>query len=161
METKNDDLNSSIIETTPAEEIVRSYSKINDDKRVDSVESIDKKSDAEYSSRPESRASSRMAKIIENTDNLFTNKPSSPITETQKSVDFILPPEEPKIKSSSEEPKIKPPSSPIYKVEQQEDCIIPKPNEIVNGFVESKINKNLELKNLKKFRSPSRSGYTS
>lgn len=150
LESKNYNLGSNITDPTPTEEIAKAYSKISDDKRADSVESIDKKSDGEYLSRPESRASSRMAKIIEDTDNIFTNKPSSPITETQKSVDFILPPEE---------PKIKPPPSPNYNAEKQEACIISKPNEIINGFVEPKISKNLELKNLKKFRSPSRSGY--
>lgn len=130
-----------------------------------SMENLDKKSE-DYPSRPESRTSSRMNRIMEDDVKIVdTKKSPSPqvIDISQKNVDFKLPVEEIKTKSSSPVNKV------INKVEEKEDTISCKAKDdkliknIQNGVCEKTDvlkheTKNLELKNLKKAKSHSRSG---
>ncbi|XP_044258476.1 microtubule-associated protein tau [Tribolium madens] len=125
-----------------------------------SMENLDKKYE-DYPSRPESRSSVRMNRIMENDDKInVPNKPPSPQTDTmQKNVDFKLPVQENKTKSHSPVGRV------VEKVEEKDDVFISKPKEeksvkdIQNGICDDKKpdSKTLELKNLKKGKSPSRS----
>ncbi|KAJ3667144.1 hypothetical protein Zmor_002546 [Zophobas morio] len=138
------------------EERRRSISSIGSvEEKKGSCENLDKKSD-EYPSRPESR----MNKIVEDEGKVEVTKSPSPQTPqtdaSQKSVEFKLP----------EGAKTKSPS-PINRVEKPEpkiEVVATKPKEEVvqNGLHQQSVQpkpetKNLELKNLKKSKSPSRS----
>ncbi|XP_068909438.1 microtubule-associated protein tau-like isoform X4 [Tenebrio molitor] len=146
---------------------VSSVGSVEDRKSVTgSVENLDKKSEGDFPSRPESRASSRMNKIIEHDDKFHVSNKSSPLPPqtdiSQKNVEFRLPTDENKSKSPSPIQKV------TEKSEKKGDVTVTKPNEekliktVQNGLGEKADErkpetKHLELKNLKKAKSPSRS----
>ncbi|XP_015840745.1 microtubule-associated protein 2 isoform X2 [Tribolium castaneum] len=125
-----------------------------------SLENLDKKQE-DYPSRPESRSSVRMNRIMEDDDkiNVSHKSPSPQLDMAQKNVDFKLPVQENKNKSPSPVGRV------VDKVEEKDDVFISKPREeklvknVQNGVCDDKKpdSKSLELKNLKKAKSPSRS----